>query len=281
MLNRIEIDRFHVEVLTPKQDSKNLDKDLETFAVKYQTVIDRGYVACITDNPMGMLSFQATEILPELELPVPAGQVLIHLNTFHTKPALDVILNQMIAMGLRDLLIVSGDGSERLPRLTPASIGVTVKTVTSVELLDYIGREYPGLFHCGVAFNPYEPQEHELEKMHRKIDAGARFIITQPVLGRDERVLQLKQFGLPVIVDAWMSKKLHLLSECVGYTIPEDTPYDPLQNLRDLRRFYPDWGLYLALLGFKTQLPRLHEIQALPETPDHRPAAMEVSEIRH
>ena len=59
----------------------------------------------------------------------------------------------------------------------------------------YIAREHPGAFRCGVAFNPYEPQEAELEKMKRKIDAGAEFIITQPIIGCDDRVLALRRSG--------------------------------------------------------------------------------------
>jgi methylenetetrahydrofolate reductase (NADPH) len=133
-------------------------------------------------------------------------------------------------------------------------------TVTSVELLRYIDREHPGRFTCGVAFNPYEPQDAELEKMKRKVEAGASFIITQPIIGRDERLDALAPFGLPVVLDAWMSKKLHLLSECVGHEIPEGTPYDPMENLRELRRNYADYGLYLAILGFKTQYPLLPDI---------------------
>jgi len=163
-------------------------------------------------------------------------------------------------MGVKYLLVITGDGSERLPKLSPESIGETVQSVTSVELLKYIRKNYPGVFRCGVAFNPYEPQDHELEKMKRKVDAGAEFICTQPVIARDERVYALKQFKLPVIIDAWMSKKLHLLSECVGYTIPEDTPYDPIANLKLLRQNYPDCGLYLALVGYKTQFPILKDI---------------------
>ncbi len=260
MQHHIDGKVYHVEILTPKQDSVNLEDDLEKFAIKYRKILDQGYIACITDNPMGWLSFQATDILPELGLPVPAEQVLVHLNTFHTREDLDDILERAGDMGLKYLLIVSGDGSERLAKLTPESIGANVNTVTSVELLGYIKRQYPGRFVCGVAFNPYEPQDHELEKMRRKLDAGAEFIITQPVIGYDERVLKLREFGLPVVIDAWMSKKLHLLSECVGYTIPEDQPYDPIANLRELRRHYPDAGVYLALLGFKTQLPLLPEI---------------------
>jgi methylenetetrahydrofolate reductase (NADPH) len=110
----------------------------------------------------------------------------------------------------------------------------------------------------GVAFNPYEPQEHEAGKMRRKIDAGAEFICTQPVLGRDEHVLGLKQYGMPVFVECWMSKKLHLLSQCVGYTIPETTAYDPLSTLKELQTLYSGFGLYLAMLGMKTQFPLIN-----------------------
>ena len=71
---------------------------------------------------------------------------------------------------------------------------------------------------------------------------------------------QPKRKKLPIIIDAWMSKKLHLLSECVGYEIPDNTPYDPIDNLKQLQKNYPDCGLYLALLGFKTQYPILKEL---------------------
>jgi len=260
MKHHIENAIYHIEIITPKQNAENLDSDVEKFVEKYNTVIDAGYVACITDNPMGLLSFQATDIIPEMGLPVKPEQLMIHLNTFHSKEDLDKILDSARTMGCRYLLVISGDGSERLAKLKPEAIGETCAAVTSVELLRYIRRAYPGVFSCGVAFNPYEPQDHELEKMRRKIEAGAEFICTQPVIGNDERVAALRQFKVPVIVDAWMSKKLHLLSECVGYTIPEDTPYDPLENLRTLRASYPDCGLYLALVGYKTQFPQLKQI---------------------
>jgi methylenetetrahydrofolate reductase (NADPH) len=206
---------------------------------------------------MGHLSFQATDIIPELGLKVNPEQLSIHINTFHTKADLHGILDGAARLGVKDMLVVSGDGNERLPKLKPESIGLTCNSVTAVELLDYIRKTYPGVFTLGVAFNPYEPQDHEIEKLRRKIDAGAQFICTQPVLGSDERVANLVSFGLPVIVECWMSKKLHLLSECVGYTIPEDTPYDPMANLKALQSIYPECGLYLAMVGYKTQFPLL------------------------
>jgi methylenetetrahydrofolate reductase (NADPH) len=248
---------YHVEVLTPKQSSEDLEGDLAKFSEKYNQVMDAGYVVCITDNPMGNLSFQATDVIPELGLPVKPGQLSIHLNTFHTKADLHKILDTAASMGVKDLLVVSGDGNERLAKLAPESLGLTCNAVTAVELLAYIHKTYPGVFMLGVAFNPYEPQDHELEKLHRKLDAGAQFICTQPVLGRDERVVGLTKYGIPVFVECWMSKKLHLLSECVGYTIPENTPYEPMGNLKELQATYPGYGMYLAMVGYKTQFPQL------------------------
>ena len=260
MKHHIENRIYHIEILTPKQNSEKLDEDLDKFAEKYNTVMDAGYVACITDNPMGHLSFQATDIIPELGLPVKPEQLMIHLNTFHTKDALDQILDTAAKMGVKYFLVITGDGNERLPKLKPEAIGESCNSITSVELLRYIRNRHPGVFTLGVAFNPYEPQDHELEKMHRKVAAGAEFICTQPIIGKDDRVYALKQFGLPVVIDAWMSKKLHLLSECVGYTIPEDTPYDPIANLHELRKAYPDCGLYLALVSYKNHFPVLKDV---------------------
>jgi len=256
MLHHIEQKIYHVEILPPKQDSEKLEKDLELFASKYNTVMESGYCACITDNAMGLLAFQGTEMIEELELPVMPEQIMIHLNTFHTKENLDSILNTCKTKGIKYLLIITGDGSDRLPKLQPSDIGATgVESVTSVELLKYIIREYAGDFVLGVAFNPYEPEEHELLKTERKIEAGATFIITQPVIERNvivDRLLE-KYPNIPVIVEAWMSKKLHLLSDAVGYEIPENTEFDPIATLMMLHKTYPKCGVYLSLLGFKTQ----------------------------
>src|SRR5512136_984811 len=182
---------FHVELQTPKRSSEDVEKDLAVFEDKYKKVVEAGWTICITDNPMGLLSYGAMETIDLLGLPIPPDRLMVHLNTFHPRKELDEILGAFAAVGGRHLLVVSGDGSQRLHRLEPAEIDVEATTVTSVELLRYIDREHPGHFTCGVAFNPYEPQDAELEKMRRKVDAGAKFIITQPVIGRDERLAGL------------------------------------------------------------------------------------------
>lgn len=253
---------YHVEILPPKQavTIEKLHADLDSFADKFNRVMNDGRCACITDNAMGLLAFQGTEVIEELNLKLDPEQVMIHLNTFHTKENLDEILNSCIKLGIKYLLVISGDGSDRLPKLQPSDIGaVGVEAVTSVELTQYIIREYPGKFIIGVAFNPYEPEEHEFAKLDRKIAAGATFIITQPIIEQNLVVdKMLKQYtDMPTIIEAWMSKKLSLLSDAVGYEIPEDTVFDPLATLENLHKLYPNCGVYLSLLGFKYQIDKI------------------------
>ncbi|MCD6397680.1 MAG: methylenetetrahydrofolate reductase [Spirochaetaceae bacterium] len=246
---------FHVEVLPPKQDAEDLEVRLDRFATKYKRVLDAGYCACITDNAMGNMSFQGTEIIEEYDLSVKPDNVMIHLNTFHSKKDLDNILNTCIVQGIKYLLIVSGDGNVRFPKLRPSDLDIQgVSSVTAVELLQYINQEYAGAFITGVAFNPYEPEEEEVEKMTRKIDAGAEFVITQPIIEKNPVVDRLiSNIDIPVMVETWMSKKLHLLSDCVGYEIPVDTEYDPLATLALLQEEYPSGGVYLAMMNYKRQ----------------------------
>jgi electron transfer flavoprotein alpha/beta subunit len=260
MKDHIEKRIYHIEVLPPKQETEKLDEDLAAFATKFNRVMESGYCACLTDNAMGNLAFQGTEMIEELGLEAKPDSVMIHLNTFHTKEDLDRILESCKKLGIRQLLVVTGDGSDRLPKLHPADIGAEgVEAVSSVELLRYISRRWPNDFELGVAFNPYEPEEHEFAKFERKLGAGATFVITQPVIDRHPLVdkLHAKYPGVPMIVEAWMSKKLDLLSDAVGYDIPQGTPYDPIENLKALHRNYPDCGAYLSIVGFKTQYDQL------------------------
>lgn len=241
-----------IELLTPKQNSPDFEADLKTFSGRFKKIYDQGAVVSIPDNPLGSLHFAAPEVLAYLSLPIDPERCLVHLNTFHRKSDLDDFLRQAKGLGIHYLLCVSGDGGPRLTRLNPADLGVSVETVTSVELLDYIGKSYGSDFICGVAFNQYEPVEHEMRKMRRKLVAGAKFIITQPVVGHDERIHHLVELDVPVYISAWMSKRIDLLKKCLGVegeNIPGD--YDPLKNLQVLCATYPDYGMYYSLLGFK------------------------------
>lgn len=240
-----------IELLTPKQNSPDFENDLKTFLIKFNKIRQYNAVVSIPDNPLGNLHFAAPEVLSYLGVAIEPERCLIHLNTFHRKNDLDDFLRQAKELRVKYLLCVSGDGSQRVARLNPVELGTSAETVTSVELLDYINKSYPGVFECGVAFNQYEPAEHESHKMKRKLAAGAKFVITQPVIGRDERIPPLIELGVPVYIGVWMSRKIDLLKQCLGAEttgLPVD--YDPLKNLQILRETYPGYGIYYSLLGF-------------------------------
>lgn len=258
------IEGYHVEIIPPKQDSQKLEEDLELFASKLTRIRGSGFTASITDNAMGLLAFQGHECIEELGIDIDPEKILIHLNTFHTKQNLEEILDECRKLGIFNLLVISGDGSTRLPKLRPEDVDATgTASVTSVELTQYIRKRYPE-FNVGVAFNPYEPEAHEFEKLKRKLNAGASFVITQPIIEKNAIVDKMIEMypDLPVTIEAWMSKKLYLLSDVVGYPIPEDAEFDPVGTLKQLEKDYPQCGFYLSLLGFKTQYPVIEEMAA-------------------
>jgi methylenetetrahydrofolate reductase (NADPH) len=249
--------KYIIELLTPKQSEEDFESKLEIFKKRYIRILERGAMASVPDNPLGNLHFTAMEVLGFLELPLDPEKTLLHLNTFHRRKDVDTFLSEARDRGLKRLLVVSGDGGPRLPKLEPADIGAGSKSVTSVEMLEFIRKEYPGVFQCGVAFNQYEPREDEAFKLERKIEAGAEFVITQPLLGRDGTPDFLGGKRLPVWIGAWMSKRVDLLCQCIDRTFDPAMNWDAEENLNLLSRCFPGYGLYLAQLNFKREWPRI------------------------
>ena len=244
---------YIVEILTPKRSSKNpLDDDMKSFADKYRRILDAGYGVSIPDNPMGQPRYSASEAIEFSRLPVDTERIVMNLNTFHTKERLDQLLGRSLAAGIKYLLVVRGDGGSLLSKLDPKAIGGSKSVATSTDLLRYINSAYPGQFVTGAAFNQYLPIEFEINKMKDKIAAGAQFIITQPVIGKDPHVDRLAQFGIPVVIEAWMSKNIDLLFRSVRREKdPNAEAYDPVENLKILQAAYPASCIYLSLLSFK------------------------------
>ena len=252
----------NIDLTPPKHASQKFSKDLAAFKRRYESFVNDGFIVSITDNAMGHLSFQGTELIDELGLTIRPDHILIHLNTFHRKEELDRILADMRRLGLRNVLCITGDGSDKMHKLLPEELEAPEAPVaTSVELIRYIRKHYPE-FIIGAAFNNYEPPESEFAKLQRKLAAGASYVITQPVLGRDDQIDRLlrEHPGLPVVTEVWMSSKLSLLSDIMEREIPEDYPYDPFATLRAVREIYPGCGNYLGMLSYKNQYAALKEM---------------------
>ncbi len=141
------------------------------------------------------------------------------------------------AEGVRNVLAVTGDP----PHVGdyPGSSGVyDVDAVGLASLLvrlnhgeDFSGKaiDAPTSFYVGVAVNPSaEDVEREVERFREKIDAGARFAMTQALFDigyLDRFVERLGGAPIPLLVGIWpltsyqLAYRLH--NEVPGITIPE------------------------------------------------------------
>jgi methylenetetrahydrofolate reductase (NADPH) len=254
---------YLVELLSPKRSSDDqIDKLLDRFAERYRRIIDAGLGISIPDNPMGQPRLGALESIDLRDLSVDPEKVVMNLNTFHTKSELDELLEKAAKANLKYILVVRGDGGPLLPKLDAESIGGKRSVATSIDLIRYINRKYPDQFMTGAAFNPYNPMPFELNRMEQKINAGAKYSVTQPIIGKNENVDKLKDFNIAVVVEAWMSNNIDLLYKSVGKEKDEKAEqYDYLENLKALHESYPDCCVYLSMLSFKQDwqkiLPRL------------------------
>jgi homocysteine S-methyltransferase len=142
------------------------------------------------------------------------------------------------AEGVRNVLAITGDP----PHVGdyPGSSGVyDVDAIGLVSLLGHLNRgedfsgkaiDAPTSFYVGVAVNPSEDDlDRELARFHEKVEAGARFAMTQALfdLGYLDRFLERLggESPIPLLVGVWpltsyqLAFRLH--NEVPGITIPE------------------------------------------------------------
>ena len=142
----------------------------------------------------------------------------------------------MAAMGMRHVLALTGD---------PAKGGdhpdaTSVYDVNSIGLLEIIRRLNEGYTQAGTdlqarpdlvagcTFNPNSRNlDAQVQKLERKIKAGARYVMTQPVFETrlvEETARRTSHFGVPVFVGVWPllngRQALFLHNEVPGISIP-------------------------------------------------------------
>ena len=243
---------YLVEILTPKRSVPDAAREMRRFGRRYRRVIDSGNGLSIPDNPMGQPRYGALETIRLSGLSVDSERIVMNLNTFHTREELHGLLDTATDEGIKYLLVIRGDGGPELPKLDPQSIGGHGSVTTTMDFLRHIHTRYSGRFVTGVAFNQYGRIRFESNRLRQKTDAGAEFVVTQPVVGRDPHVDRLQDLDIPVVIEAWMSPNVDLLYKMVR--AQQDQPseeYDPIRNLQVLHEVYPDSCMYLSMLSFR------------------------------
>ena len=141
------------------------------------------------------------------------------------------------AMGVRNLLVVTGDPSRRGDYAFPLG----PNEVDSIGLANVVGRLNRGLdlagerlerqtaYHIGVAVNPtaLDPEE-ELRRFAFKVEAGAEFAITAPVFDLqafDRFMDRVERFHVPIVAGVWpFDSALNaefMANEVPGVSVPE------------------------------------------------------------
>ena len=141
------------------------------------------------------------------------------------------------AMGLRNLLIITGDP----PKMGPYPDATAVFDIDSIGLTNLVSRLNKGLdpggnslgrptaFTIGVGVNPaaLDPS-YELRRFEWKVDAGAEYAITQPVFDVEqlERFLDsIAHVRIPIVAGIWPLVSARnaefLANEVPGVVVPE------------------------------------------------------------
>ena len=192
----------------------------------------------VADSPLGQgrMSALATSSLLQSRLGV---ETVMHMTTRHRNlVAIHSDLLGAHALGVRNVFVVMGDPPRTgdYPRATAVadvSASGLVRLISAFNQgVDGSGRpiERPTSFFVGCAFNLSAPDlDRELRVLERKVEAGAHFLLSQPVYDPEavERVSQrLGGFPLPLLLGVLPLRSVRhaqfLHHEVPGISVPPE-----------------------------------------------------------
>ncbi len=188
--------------------------DLSRLMPRLEALRDSGVVDAINvaDSPRAQARMSALAMAGLIQNRL-GMEAILHLACRHRNlVALHSELLGAHAMGVRNVFVVMGDpprigdypDATAVADIVPSRLVRLIKAFNRGE--DLAGRpiEQPTSFFVGVAFNPNaENLDRELRVLEKKVNAGADFLLTQPVYDPEvlERVLKrIGAFPVPVIM---------------------------------------------------------------------------------
>jgi methionine synthase I (cobalamin-dependent)/5,10-methylenetetrahydrofolate reductase len=224
-------------VITELDPPKTLD--LEKYFTAAQALIDAGSDAItLADNSLAILrvsNLAIGAILKQRYNIMP----LLHISCRDKNLiGLQSELMGIAALGIRHILPLTGD---------PAKFGdhpgsSSVYDVNSIQLMEIISGlnkgynfagkniKYPTDFVMGCTFNPSAKNlDAQIARLERKIAAGARYVMTQPVFDQmlvKQMHIRTKHLGVPILTGVWPllnGKQAEFLHhEVPGIIVPDE-----------------------------------------------------------
>ncbi len=234
LARRLSDGRFvtFVELTAPRGVSA--EKELENARKMFFYGID---VINIPDGPRASARMSALSLAIQIQQEVGIETVLHFACRDRNVIGMQSDLLGAYAMGIRNILAITGDP----PKLGNYPDATAVFDVDAIGLVNILNRLNHGLdiagnpigtpsgFHIGVGVNPGAiNMEEELRRLDWKVEAGAEFIVTQPVF--DVRILErflerIAHIRLPLIAGLWPLVSLRnaefMNNEVPGCVVPE------------------------------------------------------------
>ncbi len=245
-----------VELLSPRgvDATKELNKARELF----YNGID---VINIPDGPRASARMSALALAVKIQREVGIETVLHFVCRDRNVIGIQSDLLGAYALGIKNILAITGDP----PKLGNYPDATAVFDVDSIGLVNILNRLNNGLdiagypigeptgFFIGVGANPVAFNlEEELRRLYWKVDAGAEFIVTQPVFDVRKFIDFLKQienYRLPVIAGIWPLTSLRnaefMNNEVPGVSIPHII-IERMRNVADSKERSLEEGIKIA-----------------------------------
>ena len=216
-------------------------------------------VVDVNDNPRARARMNGLIASATIER-VTGLETIPHLTPRDTSIAgLESMLLGAHSDGIRNILAVTGDppeggdypGAQGVYEIDSIGLSQMITQMNAGE--DYNGREIdaPTSFFLGVAVNPAaDDLDHELERFERKLEAGARFAMTQVLFDLSYLEAFLERLGgscpIPLLVGVFYVRSyqlaLRLHNEVPGIVVPEHVQ----ERLRDAGAGAAETGLAIA-----------------------------------
>lgn len=257
---------YWLTLQTPDADDQ---KVLKALAIKLKSLqgghAEDGIFASITDSAAGILRLHNTAMIRLLAdgdftkrllscepMVWEPRRVIVHLTRNHSIPWLNRFVSRCRQLGFRQLLLITGDPLKEIKLKTTTAeealvmdeeMGSEHRLKNSVELVKFMKIRFPEAL-LGVGHNPFMKRSAAEKHLTNKLEAGARFIITQPVSYYKECWDVMAEFR------EFMSKqpeKAHVILGVFNYSVPctqhgykEDVFEKRYRFWRKLFGFVPD-----------------------------------------
>ena len=278
---KLEAGEWYVSVELDPPKGTNMESMLSVAArLKASGVVD---AVDINDNPMARARLSALIAAATIERTV-GIETIPHVTP--RDASVMGLQSQLLgahAEGIRNVLAVTGDpphvgdypGSNGVYDID--SIGLTALLTRLNHGEDYSGKaiDAPTSFYVGVAVNPSaEDLDSEIERFRRKLDAGAKFAMTQALFDLaylDRLFDKIGESPVPILVGVWPVRSFELAfrlhNEVPGITIPDAVQ----KRLADAGADAPKVGLEIARELYEASREKAAGVYVIPPFKD--PAA--------